>query len=526
MLTFGRTLSSRVGRLQLSTARRFTSSVPVVQQLINGQWSESAASQFYDVHNPATGELHSRTPQTTPDELAAAAASAHAAFPSWRATPVSVRQRVMFNYQRLIKDNQEEIARIITEEQGKTHADAMGDVFRGLEVVEYSSHVAADLMGETVESLSTGIDTYSYKQPLGVCAGIAPFNFPAMIPLWMFPMAITCGNTYLLKPSERTPNTAVALAKLAQEAGVPDGVVNLIHGGVDTVDFVCSDPRIRAISFVGSNTAGEYIHDKGTQNGKRVQANMGAKNHATIMPDADPEAAVNALIGASFGAAGQRCMALSTAIFVGKSKDWIPSLVEKAAKLRALPGNDPASDLGPLISPSAKERVERLITSGVEQGAELLLDGRNASVPGHNQGNFVNPTVLAGVTTDMECYKEEIFGPVILCMSVDTMEEAIEITNNNPYGNGCAIFTKSGADARKFQNEIDVGQVGVNVPIPVPLPMFSFTGSRGSFRGAGHFYGKQGVNFFTQTKTVTSNWREDDRAGKVETNMPVLGEKK
>jgi malonate-semialdehyde dehydrogenase (acetylating)/methylmalonate-semialdehyde dehydrogenase len=316
----------------------------------------------------------------------------------------------------------------------------------------------------------------------------------------------------LLKPSEKDPGAAMILARLAREAGLPAGVLNVIHGTRDSVNFICDEPSIRAISFVGSDQAGRHIHERGTRNGKRVQSNMSAKNHATIMPDANKDAALNALAGAAFGAAGQRCMALTTAIFVGESKEWIPELVERARKLKVDAGHEPGADVGPLISKESKERVLKLINSGVKQGANLALDGRNVVVPKYPKGNFVGPTILTDVKPEMECYREEIFGPVLLCMSAPTLDDAIKLTNSNPYGNGTAIFTRSGAAARKFQHEIDCGQVGVNIPIPVPLPFFSFTGSRGSFLGASHFYGKAGVHFYTQTKTITSLWKEEDMA--------------
>ncbi len=416
------------------------------------------------------------------------------------------------------------MAESIVKENGKTLVDAKGDVFRGQEVVEFAAGASSHLMGETLEGLARGVDTYSYRQPLGVCAGIFPFNFPAMIPLWMFPMALVTGNTYVCKPSERTPGATMILARLAQEAGVPDGVLNIIHGQVDAVNFLCDHPAIRAVSVVGSNRAGEYIHARGSASGKRVQSNMGAKNHATILPDANKETTLNALVSAAFGAAGQRCMALSVAVFVGESRKWIPELKARAAALKVGPGSDPKSDLGPMISVEAYERALALIQSGVDEGAKLLLDGRNSKVAGYPKGNFLAPTILTDVTPNMKCYTEEIFGPVLTCIGVDTFDEAIALINRNPYGNGTAIFTQSGSAARKYQLEIDVGQVGINVPIPVPLPMFSFTGSRHSFRGATHFYGKMGVNFFTQTKTITSNWRFEDSplAKGVSTSMPLL----
>jgi malonate-semialdehyde dehydrogenase (acetylating)/methylmalonate-semialdehyde dehydrogenase len=381
-------------------------------------------------------------------------------------------------------------------------------------------------MGETVENVSRNIDTYSYRQPLGVCAGICPFNFPAMIPLWMFPLAITCGNTYVLKPSERDPGASMMLARLAKEAGLPDGVLNVVHGAKDTVNFICDAPDIRAISFVGGDAAGRHIHERGTRNGKRVQSNMAAKNHATILPDADKNRTLDQLVGAAFGASGQRCMALSAAVFVGEAKNWIPDLVERVRKLKVSQGEEPGADLGPLISPQAKARVESLIQSAADEGAKVVLDGRGIKVQGYEKGNFVGPTVIADVKPNMKCYTEEIFGPVLICLTADTLDDAIKMINSNPYGNGTAVFTNSGALARKYQHEIDVGQVGINVPIPVPLPFFSFTGSRKSFLGATHFYGKMGVEFFTQTKTITSNWNPDSYVSQgIQTSMPLLGQK-
>lgn len=518
--------SMRFSSFSIRQVRRHFSSAPATQLFINGKFFDSKATEFVDVHNPATQEVVTRTPIATADELQSATDAAAEALKTWRMTPVGSRQRIMLKYQQLIKDNTDLLAENIVKENGKTMADARGDVFRGLEVVEYACHVAADLMGETAENLSTAIDTYSYRQPLGVVAGICPFNFPAMIPLWMFPLAITCGNTMVLKPSERTPGATMLLAKLAQEAGVPDGVLNVVHGTHNCVNYICDDPQIKAISFVGGNAAGEHIHDRGTKNGKKVQANMGAKNHATILPDANKEACLNALAGAAFGAAGQRCMALSTAIFVGEAQNWIDDLKERAQALHVGQGMDPNADLGPVISTQSKDKIERLIKSATEQGADVILDGRNVKVDGYENGNFVGPTIIKNVTPEMDCYKEEIFGPVLICMNADSLDDAINTTNSNPYGNGCAIFTQSGASARKYQFEIDCGQVGVNVPIPVPLPMFSFTGSRGSYRGAGNFYGKQGVHFYTQVKTITSNWNyQSAKDAEKQTNFPMMGAK-
>ncbi|EGG23429.1 methylmalonate-semialdehyde dehydrogenase [Cavenderia fasciculata] len=492
--------------------------------LINGKFVESKSKEWLDVTNPATQEVVTKVPVATLEEMNAAVAAAQAAFPAWRDTSVSNRARIISNYRALIQKNMDKVAAIITQEQGKTLPDAKGDVFRGLEVVEHACNVASLMMGETVENVSKNVDIYSYNQPLGVCAGITPFNFPAMIPLWMFPLAIACGNTYVLKPSERVPGASMYLAELAIEAGVPAGVLNIIHGAKDAVNFICDDPAIRAISFVGGEAAGKHIHDRGTKNGKRVQSNMAAKNHATIMPDASKDRTLDALTGAAFGASGQRCMALSAAVFVGESQNWIPELVERAKKLKVTCGAQPDSDLGPVISPAAKERIHALIQTGIDEGAKCVLDGRNVQVPEQfKKGNFVGPTILTEVTPNMKCYTEEIFGPVLVCLKADTLDEAIKLINNNPYGNGTAIFTSSGAAARKYQHEIDVGQVGINLPIPVPLPFFSFTGSRRSFVGSNHFYGKTGVQFYTQIKTITSNWRDDDISTGVSTHMPILG---
>ena len=495
---------------------------PAMKMLINGEFKESQATTFTDIVNPATGKVIGRTPNCTQEEMAAAAANSQQAFLKWRDVSVSNRIRVMLQLQAIIRDRQKDLAKILTEEQGKTLTDAQGDVFRGLEVVEHACSMGSLQMGETVNNVSTHMDTYSYRQPLGVTAGICPFNFPAMIPLWMFPMAITCGNTMLMKPSERVPMCTMKIAEWALEAGVPAGVVNVIHGGKDAVNFICDAPEIKAISFVGGDKAGHHIHARGSANGKRVQANLGAKNHGVIMPDADKEHALNSLVGAAFGASGQRCMALSTVIFVGETKNWIHEVAERAQKLKIGPGNT-NPDLGPMISPEAKRRAEEIIASAETEGAKVLLDGRGVKVEGFPNGNWMGPTVITDVTTEMTCYKQEIFGPALVCLTADTLEDAIQIINNNPYGNGTSIFTASGAAARKFQHEVDAGQVGINVPIPVPLPYFSFTGSRASIRGDVHFYGKQGMQFYTQIKTITSNWNPKFQNTGATVNMPILG---
>jgi len=381
-------------------------------------------------------------------------------------------------------------------------------------VVEFACGISSQLKGDLVENIATGIDTYSIRQPLGVTGGICPFNFPAMIPLWMFPVATAAGNTMVLKPSERDPGATMILAELALEAGLPKGVLNVVHGTHDTVNAMLDHPDIKSISFVGSGAAGEHVYRRGCASGKRVQANMGAKNHAVVLPDADFEATVSALTGAAFGAAGQRCMAISTAVFVGGMGAYKEALAEKAAALKVTAGWEAGADVGPLITKESKARVERLIQSGVDAGAELVLDGRGVRVPEYPNGNFVGPTLLAGVTPGMECYTQEIFGPVLVCLEVDTLEDAITVINSNPHGNGTALFTSSGIAARKFQNAVDVGMVGINVPIPVPAASsgpFSFTGWRGSFLGDLQMYGEMGVQFYTRTKTVTTSWKEHGR---------------
>merc|ERR1719278_252255 len=483
---------------------------PTTQNVIGGQWVESKTDRWIDVPNPATNQVVTRVPHSTTDEMNEAVASAKEAFKTWSKTTPLTRQQILLKYQQLIKENIKDIAKLITTEQGKTLPDAEGDVMRGLQVVEHLCGNLNLLLGEHLTGIAKDMDLTSYRVPLGVCAGIAPFNFPAMIPLWMFPTGVVCGNTYVIKPSERDPTACMALVELFKEAGCPDGVVNIIHGQHDCVNFICDHPDIKAISFVGGDAAGKHIYERGSNHGKRVQCNMGAKNHGVIMPDANKEYTINALVGAAFGAAGQRCMALSTAVMVGDAKDWLHEVAERATKLVVSPGHESTADIPPVISPESKERIHQLIQSAEDQGASLLLDGRKVTVPDYPNGNFVGPTIINNMNQSMEAYQKEIFGPVLCVLAVDTLEEAIELVNRNPYGNGTAIFTNNGATARKFVSEIDVGQVGVNVPIPVPLPVMSFTGSRGSFLGDSHFYGKQGLHFYTQTKTVTSLWREAD----------------
>ncbi len=475
---------------------------PTVKLLIGGKFVESKTTQWRDVVNPATQEVLARVPFATPEEINAAVASGKEAFKTWKKTPIGTRARIFLKLQQLIRENMGELAALLTAEQGKTLPDAEGDVFRGLEVVEHAAGIGNLQLGELANNVANGVDTYTVMQPLGVCAGITPFNFPAMIPLWMFPMAIATGNTFVLKPSEQDPMVTMRLCELALEAGIPPGVLNVVHGGEDAVNAICDHPDIKAISFVGSTKVGTHVYNRASLNGKRVQCMMGAKNHAIVVPDANKDQT-------AFGAAGQRCMALSVVILVGESQKWIPDLVAKAQTLKVSGGTEKGTDVGPVISCAARDRVVSLIERGIADGATLELDGRNPSVPGYEKGNFVGPTIFSGVKPGMSIYDQEIFGPVLCLAAADTLDDAIEFINANPNGNGTAIFTQSGAAARKFQEEIDVGQVGINVPIPVPVPIFSFTGSRASKLGDLGPYGKQVVMFYTQTKTVTARWFDD-----------------
>ncbi|WP_435609704.1 CoA-acylating methylmalonate-semialdehyde dehydrogenase [Pseudomonas knackmussii] len=490
-----------------------TAAVPTVKLFIDGKPVESTSSEWREVINPATQEVLARVPFATTAEVDRAVASAKAAFKTWKKTPIGTRARIFLKYQQLIRENMKELAAILTAEQGKTLPDAEGDVFRGLEVVEHAAGIGNLQLGELANNVASGVDTFTLLQPLGVCAGITPFNFPAMIPLWMFPMAIATGNTFVLKPSEQDPMVTMRLVELAHEAGIPPGVLNVVHGGPDVVNAICDHPDIKAVSFVGSTRVGTHVYNRASQAGKRVQCMMGAKNHAIVLPDANKEQSLNAIAGAAFGAAGQRCMALSVVILVGEANDWLPELVEKAKTLKVSGGSEPGTDVGPLVSCAALDRVSGLIERGIQEGASLALDGRNPQIAGYAKGNFVAPTIFAGVTAQMTIYREEIFGPVLCVMHAKTMDEAIEIINANPNGNGTALFTRSGAAARHFKEEIDVGQVGINVPIPVPVPMFSFTGSRGSKLGDLGPYGKQVVQFYTQTKTVTERWFDENEVG-------------
>ncbi|PCH33746.1 methylmalonate-semialdehyde dehydrogenase [Wolfiporia cocos MD-104 SS10] len=490
------------------------------KNFIGGEFVESKAQTWIDVLDPATQTLLTRVPETTASEFDQAVAAASEAYKTWSRSSVLTRQRFVMELQHVLRANADAIANSIVLEQGKTLADAHGDLLRGLQVVETTTNVPTALLGDTIE-VSKDMDTSTRRLPLGVCASVAPFNFPAMIPLWTIPMAIATGNTLIVKPSERDPGAAMIIAELCQRAGLPEGVLNVVHGTVPTVNAICDHPGIKAVSFVGGDRAGRHIYERGRKSGKRVQCNMGAKNHAVLMPDANKNHALNSIIGAAFGAAGQRCMAISVAVLVGNAQSWLPELCERAKKLKVIQGFEQGADFGPVISPAAKQRITGLIASAEEQGGVVALDGRGLEVPGYPDGNWIGPTVIEA-TVDMRCYREEIFGPALVVLKADTLDDALAIINANPYGNGTAIFTQSGATARKFEREVEVGQVGINVPIPVPLPMFSWSGNKASFLGDIPFYGRGGIDFYTQNKTTTALWKAEDAIGnKASVDMPT-----
>jgi len=485
-------------------------SVREIPLFIDGQPVRSQSPEWRDVINPATQEVVARVPFATVDEVNRAVASAKEAFKSWRKVSLAQRMRIMLKFQALVREHTPELAALITEEHGKTLPDAEGEVGRGLEVIEHACSITSLQLGEIAENAAGGVNVYSLQQPIGVGAGITAFNFPVMLPCFMFPLAIATGNTFILKPSEQDPTSTMRLVELAHEAGIPAGVLNMVHGGADVANQICGHPDIKALSFIGSTHVGTHIYNRAGAAGKRVQSMMGAKNHCVIMPDANRSQAINNVIGSCFGAAGQRCMANAVVVLVGEAKEWLPEMIERSKEMKVGPGTQRDADLGPLVSPQARDRVVSLIDAGVAEGATLALDGRNISVDGYPDGNFVGPTIFTDVKPEMRIYSEEIFGPVMCVVCVDTLDDAIDFINANPNGNGTSIFTSSGWAARRYENDIDVGQVGINVPIPVPVAFFSFTGSRASKLGDLGPNGKQAIQFWTQTKTVTSRWFEPD----------------
>jgi len=481
-----------------------------------------ASGRFADVFNPATGEVSARVALASKAEIDRAVAAARAAFPKWAQTPALVRARAMFKYKELLEKNRDRLASLIGSEHGKVLADAQGEVTRGIEVVEFACGIPHLLKGEFTENVGTNVDSYSVRQPLGVCAGITPFNFPAMVPMWMYPVAVACGNAFLLKPSERDPSTPYLLGELLAEAGVPAGVFNVINGDKEAVDAILAHPGIDAVSFVGSTPIAEYVYHTGTAHNKRVQALGGAKNHMVVMPDADMGQATDALMGAAYGSAGERCMAVSVAVAVGQAGD---ALVDRLApRVRALkigPSTDPEAEMGPLVTRQAYERVKSYVDLGVREGAELVVDGRGLSLQGYEKGFFLGGCLFDRVTPDMRIYKEEIFGPVLAVVRAKDYEQALDFVNAHEFGNGTAIFTRDGDAARDFAARARIGMVGVNVPIPVPMAFHSFGGWKRSLFGDHYVHGMEGVRFYTHLKTVTSRWPTGIRAG-AEFTMPTM----
>ena len=481
-----------------------------IAHFVNGSTFEGASGRFGDVFDPNTGEVQARVQLATEAELDRAVQAATAAFPAWAATNPQRRARVMFEFKRLVEANMTELAELLSSEHGKVIADSRGDIQRGLEVIEFACGIPHVLKGEYTEGAGPGIDVYSMRQPLGVCAGITPFNFPAMIPMWMFGIAIAVGNTFILKPSERDPSLPVRLGELMMEAGAPAGVLNVVHGDKAAVDAILNHPEIRAVSFVGSSDIAHYVYSTGTANGKRVQAMGGAKNHGIIMPDADMEQTVKDLVGAAFGSAGERCMALPVAVPVGrKTADELRQrLVAEMETLKVGVSSDTAAQYGPVVSAAHRQRIFDYIQIGVDEGSELVVDGRDFSLQGYEKGFFIGPTLLDHVKPTMKSYQEEIFGPVLQLVRAETFEEALELPSRHQYGNGVAIFTRNGRAAREFAARVNVGMVGINVPIPVPVAYHTFGGWKRSAFGDTNQHGMEGVKFYTKVKTVTARWPE------------------
>ena len=486
-----------------------------IAHYVNGSRVAQASGRTGAVYNPATGVQTGVLPLADRAQVDAAVAAALAAFPAWAATPPQKRARVMFKLRDILEANADVLAAQITAEHGKTHSDALGEVARGLEVVEFACGIPHLLKGETTENVSAQVDAYSMRQPLGVVAGITPFNFPAMVPMWMFPIAIACGNTFVLKPSERDPSSSLLLADWLAQAGLPPGVFNVVHGDKVAVDALLEHPDVRAVSFVGSTPIAKYIYETGARHGKRVQALGGAKNHMVVMPDADLDQAADALMGAGYGSAGERCMAISVAVAVGDetADALIARLSPRVRALKIGPGDAPGMDMGPLITAQHRDRVRGYVDLGVAEGAELAVDGRDRAIPDAGDGYFLGGCLFDHVKPEMRIYREEIFGPVLVVVRVASYEEALALVNSHEYGNGTAIFTRDGDAARDYVNRVQVGMVGVNVPIPVPSAFHSFGGWKASLFGDHHVYGPEGVRFYTRLKAVTTRWPTSIRAG-------------
>src|SRR6266404_1595725 len=489
---------------------------------VNGKTAESRSNRFGDVYNPATGEVQARVSLASKAEVDAAVVAAAAAFPAWSQTPPLQRARVMFRFKALVEANIDKLAATLTSEHGKVLSDARGSCVRGLEVVEFACGIPHLLKGEFTENVGTNVDSWAVRQPLGVCAGVTPFNFPAMVPMWMFPVALACGNTFVLKPSERDPSCSLILADLLKQAGLPDGVFNVMNGDKEAVDAILHNPDVAAISFVGSTPIAEYIYHTGAAANKRVQALGGAKNHMVVMPDADMDQATDAVMGAAYGSAGERCMAISVAVAVGKAGDaLIERLLPRVRGLKVGPGTDPDSEMGPLVTKTHLDKVKSYVDLGVKEGAKLRVDGRNLKLQGYENGFFLGGCLFDEVKPSMRIYKEEIFGPVLSVVRASDYDSAVKLVNDHEYGNGAAIFTRDGDAAREFSSKIKIGMVGINVPIPVPMAFNSFGGWKRSLFGDHHMHGPEGVRFYTKLKTITARWPTGIRAG-AEFVMPTM----
>ncbi|MEO7387642.1 MAG: CoA-acylating methylmalonate-semialdehyde dehydrogenase [Gammaproteobacteria bacterium] len=493
-----------------------------VGHFVHGARVPGQSGRHGTVYNPATGQARLQVAFATRAETERAIAAAAAAAPGWAATPPLQRARIMFRFKELIEQHRDELAALITTEHGKVLADARGEVTRGMEVVEFACGIPHLLKGEFSENVGSGVDSWSLRQPVGVCAGITPFNFPAMVPLWMFPIAIACGNTFILKPSEKDPSCPLRLAELLATAGLPPGVFNVVNGDREAVDTLLIDARVAALSFVGSTPVAMHVYRTAAEHGKRVQALGGAKNHLVVLPDADMELTANALMGAAYGSAGERCMAISVAVAVGDAGDrLIRALEPKIAALRVGPGTTDV-DMGPLVTGEHRERVRGYIEAGVREGATLVVDGRAAPIPGATAGFFLGATLFDHVTPTMRIYREEIFGPVLVVVRTSTLDEALQLVSAHEFGNGASIFTRDGRAARKFANAVAAGMVGINVPIPVPMAFHSFGGWKRSLFGDLNVHGPDGVRFYTRNKTVTARWFADDAAGSADYRMPTM----
>ena len=484
-----------------------STSLPTIGHWIGGRHVQGTSGRQGPVFNPATGVQAKWVDFASQEELDAAVATAKAAFPAWRSTSLSKRTEILFRIRHLVDHHRKDIAALLTAEHGKVPADALGEVARGLENIEFACGIPQLLKGDFSEQVSSGVDVYQIRQPLGVVAGITPFNFPAMVPMWMFANAIAAGNTFILKPSEKDPSASIYIAQLLHEAGVPDGVFNVVHGDKVAVDGLLHHPDVAAVSFVGSTPIARYIYETGTRNGKRVQALGGAKNHMLVLPDADINMAADAAVSAGFGSAGERCMAIATVVAVGDAHDpLIEAIKERLPKVKVGPGSDASSEMGPLVTKQHRDKVASYLDSAAEQGATVVADGREHPLFSHSDGFFLGTSLISGVTPEMDCYRDEIFGPVLTVMQVQTYEEALTLINDNPYGNGTAIFTRDGGAARQFQFDVNVGMVGINVPVPVPVAYYSFGGWKASLFGDLHMYGPDGIQFYTRSKVVTSRW--------------------